>query len=175
MKRALYGLRQQWHARLKEEQELCSFQASEADPGLFVHHCKDGVVFLLVYVDDILIVSKVTGPRLPSGMVSHLPHHGEEDPSLCSLGVPGCMPRLSLAFRLIILRRGVGPPWNADPEPLKDPLLVPCPCLTPDHRRMQRSFIIILQSPGSEMRVAELVSVRWRDLGEARVLFGHDD
>ena len=60
LNRALYGLRQaprQWHARLKAELELCSFTASEGDPGLFVHTGKHAVVYLLVYVDDILIVS----------------------------------------------------------------------------------------------------------------------
>ena len=64
LQRALYGLRQaprQWHARLQQELELCSFQASEGDPGLFVHHDKDSTVFVLVYVDDILVVSKDLG------------------------------------------------------------------------------------------------------------------
>ena len=61
LRRALYGLRQaprQWHARLKPELELCGFTESEADPGLFVHHSKESTVYLLVYVDDILIVAK---------------------------------------------------------------------------------------------------------------------
>jgi hypothetical protein len=59
--RALYGLRQaprMWHARLKQELELFGFQESEADPGLFISHRKDDNIYLLVYVDDILIAAK---------------------------------------------------------------------------------------------------------------------
>ena len=61
LRRALYGLRQaprQWHARLKEELEVCGFCESAADPGLFIHQGKTGTVYLLVYVDDILIAAK---------------------------------------------------------------------------------------------------------------------
>jgi transposase InsO family protein len=59
--RALYGLRQaprMWHARLKKELELFGFCESEADPSLFISMRKDDTVYLLVYVDDILIAAK---------------------------------------------------------------------------------------------------------------------
>jgi hypothetical protein len=58
--KALYGLRQApraWHTRLKAELEAIGFTATEADASLFVRHHKDHAVYLLVYVDDILIVS----------------------------------------------------------------------------------------------------------------------
>ena len=61
LKRALYGLRQaprQWHAALKEKLESCGFEASQGDPGLFVYNSKSNAIYLHVYVDDILIVSK---------------------------------------------------------------------------------------------------------------------
>ena len=59
--KSLYGLRQApraWHARLKTELESMGFTASEADPGLYTANFKDGKVFILVYVDDILVVGK---------------------------------------------------------------------------------------------------------------------
>jgi hypothetical protein len=57
--KALYGLRQaprMWHIRLTKELESLGFTASSADPGLFVHGEKQ--VWLLVYVDDIIIVAR---------------------------------------------------------------------------------------------------------------------
>lgn len=59
--KSLYGLRQApraWHLRLKEELEKLGFTASAADPGLYISNDKAGTSFLLVYVDDILILSK---------------------------------------------------------------------------------------------------------------------
>ena len=58
--KSLYGLKQApraWHAKLKEELEAMDFRPSAADPALFV---KDGQppIYLLTYVDDILIVTK---------------------------------------------------------------------------------------------------------------------
>jgi hypothetical protein len=58
LNRALYGLKQApraWHKTLKEELETFGFEASEADPGLFVSKRKYGNVYILTYVDDILI------------------------------------------------------------------------------------------------------------------------
>jgi hypothetical protein len=58
--KALYGLRQAsraWHACLKAELAKHSFVPSQADAGLFIHHGKDPV-YVLVYVDDLLIASK---------------------------------------------------------------------------------------------------------------------
>ena len=36
------------------------FTASEADPGLCIGHFKDGTVYILVYVDDLLMVANST-------------------------------------------------------------------------------------------------------------------
>ncbi len=61
LRRALYGLRQApraWHTRLKKELEDIGFAASEADPGLYTKKTKTDQVYLLVYVDDILIAAK---------------------------------------------------------------------------------------------------------------------
>ena len=63
LKRALYGLRQApraWHMRLKKELEEMGFQASEADPGLYVLHHEHYTVYLFVYVDDCLMASAGT-------------------------------------------------------------------------------------------------------------------
>ena len=58
LRKALYGLRQApraWHTRLKKELEEIGFVASEADPGLFALHNKSGSIYLVVWVDDILL------------------------------------------------------------------------------------------------------------------------
>jgi hypothetical protein len=58
--KALYGLRQAsraWHTCLKEELTKHSLVPSQADAGLFIRHGKDPV-YVLVYVDDLLIASK---------------------------------------------------------------------------------------------------------------------
>ena len=58
LSKSLYGLRQApraWHKRLKQELEKMSFTASAADPGLFTAELKHGTVYVLVYVDDILV------------------------------------------------------------------------------------------------------------------------
>ncbi len=60
--KALYGLKQApraWHTKLRTELELLGFKASEADAGLFVRYGKQRSdnVYLLVYVDDCLMVS----------------------------------------------------------------------------------------------------------------------
>lgn len=56
--KALYGLKQApraWHTTLKQELESQGFCASNADPGLYVAKDRVGIVYLLVYVDDILV------------------------------------------------------------------------------------------------------------------------
>ena len=60
LRRALYGLKQAsraWHLKLKEFLAKAGFQASDADPCLFLKHIKTGLVFILVYVDDMLIAA----------------------------------------------------------------------------------------------------------------------
>lgn len=59
--KSLYGLRQApraWHAKLKSELEVLGFRASEHDPGLFIQEKNGRCMYLLVYVDDMLIISK---------------------------------------------------------------------------------------------------------------------
>jgi Reverse transcriptase (RNA-dependent DNA polymerase) len=60
--KSLYGLRQApraWHAKLKSKLEELGFVASLADASLFVKTQDDNNdVYLMVYVDDILITSK---------------------------------------------------------------------------------------------------------------------
>jgi hypothetical protein len=61
LRKALYGLRQApraWHAKLKSTLEKMGFEASVADASLFVRNQGGHVVYLLVYVDDILIASQ---------------------------------------------------------------------------------------------------------------------
>ena len=63
LRKALYGLKQaprQWHKKLKLELGRMGFTASAADPGLFIHKGEMGLVFLLVYVDDILVIAPNT-------------------------------------------------------------------------------------------------------------------
>lgn len=61
LRKALYGLRQAprtWYTKLKSELEKIGFKASEADAGLFILKQDSYKVYLLVYVDDMLIASK---------------------------------------------------------------------------------------------------------------------
>jgi Reverse transcriptase (RNA-dependent DNA polymerase) len=64
LRKALYGLRQApraWHTKLKAELEVLGFKASVSDAGLFVLNKGDYKVYLLVYVDDMLIASRDLG------------------------------------------------------------------------------------------------------------------
>ena len=58
--KSLYGLRQApraWHARLKQVLENMGFTASTADPGLFECPSGDGRIWLLLWVDDLLLTA----------------------------------------------------------------------------------------------------------------------
>ncbi|GAQ93583.1 putative retrotransposon protein [Klebsormidium nitens] len=73
LKRSLYGLRQApraWYLRLKEELGLLEFGASVADAALFVGEVDGEEVFLLVWVDDILIATR--GKDRVAKMKAHL-------------------------------------------------------------------------------------------------------
>jgi histone deacetylase 1/2 len=60
LEKAIYGLKQApraWHARLSSVLGKLGFIASAADTSLFIRQRVDGTVYLLVYVDDIIVVS----------------------------------------------------------------------------------------------------------------------
>ena len=61
LRRSLYGLRQApraWYVRLRTALEEMGFKPSKADPGMFVKEEKGEPVYVLVYVDDLLIACK---------------------------------------------------------------------------------------------------------------------
>ncbi len=61
LRKSLYGLKQASRAgntRLKQELESMGFTASGADAGLFTAQYKGSNIYILVYVDDILVAAK---------------------------------------------------------------------------------------------------------------------
>ncbi|MCI26057.1 retrovirus-related Pol polyprotein from transposon TNT 1-94, partial [Trifolium medium] len=61
--KALYGLKQaprQWFERLQSSLLLLGFKPSKCDPSLFVFNSNNDTIYLLVYVDDIIITSNNT-------------------------------------------------------------------------------------------------------------------
>lgn len=59
--KSLYGLKQApraWYTRLYKELETYGFKASTADPSLFISNNKTDTIYLLIYVDDILIAAR---------------------------------------------------------------------------------------------------------------------
>ena len=62
LRKSLYGLKQApraWHIKLREELESMGFHPSAADPALFIKP-GDDPIYLLTYVDDILIITRRT-------------------------------------------------------------------------------------------------------------------
>jgi len=60
LNRTLYGLKQApraWHLKLKTELESLGFAESIADPGLFIKPSATSPVYILVYVDDLLLIT----------------------------------------------------------------------------------------------------------------------
>ena len=58
--KALYGLKQApraWYARLSMQLKRLGFIASKADTSLFIYNKANTVIFLLIYVDDIVVAS----------------------------------------------------------------------------------------------------------------------
>jgi hypothetical protein len=56
--KALYGLKQApraWFTRLSQTLLEIGFSSSQVDPSLFLYHSNGSHVFLLVYVDDIIV------------------------------------------------------------------------------------------------------------------------
>ncbi len=61
LRKSLYGLKQApraWNTRLKQELEGMGFIASGADAGLFTAQYKGNSIYILMYVDDILVAAK---------------------------------------------------------------------------------------------------------------------
>ena len=58
--KALYGLKQApraWYSRLSQKLQAIGFQASKADTSLFFYKKGSITIFLLIYVDDIIVAS----------------------------------------------------------------------------------------------------------------------
>jgi hypothetical protein len=58
--KTLYGLKQApraWYSQLSNKLKALGFKASKADTSLFIYNKKDVMIFLLVYVDDIIVTS----------------------------------------------------------------------------------------------------------------------
>ena len=58
--KALYSLKQApraWYSRLSQKLQDIGFQASKADTSLFFYKKGDITIFLLIYVDDIIVTS----------------------------------------------------------------------------------------------------------------------
>lgn len=63
LNKALYGLKQAsraWHRTLKTKIESMGFTESTADPGLFIKPSSSSPAYLLIYVDDILVITANT-------------------------------------------------------------------------------------------------------------------
>ncbi len=59
--KSLYGLRQApraWHIKLKQQLTTLGFTSSQGDPAFFVHRAEDSVIYMIVYVDDILVAAR---------------------------------------------------------------------------------------------------------------------
>ena len=58
--KAIYGLKQApraWYSRLSSKLQALGFSSSKADTSLFIYHKNGIVIFLLIYVDDIIVAS----------------------------------------------------------------------------------------------------------------------
>jgi Reverse transcriptase (RNA-dependent DNA polymerase) len=60
LQKAIYGLRQSpraWYHKLRETLLAVGFETLSSDPSLFIFKHSNNIVFLLVYVDDIVLIS----------------------------------------------------------------------------------------------------------------------
>jgi hypothetical protein len=60
--KALYGLKQApwvWYSRLSAKLVQLGFHASKADTSLFMYRCAKVQMYLLIYVDDIIVASSI--------------------------------------------------------------------------------------------------------------------
>lgn len=63
LEKSIYGLKQsgrRWYERLDLYLIKCGFMRASADTNLYIMTRKEGVIYLLVYVHDLLLVSKST-------------------------------------------------------------------------------------------------------------------
>ena len=68
LQRALFGLKQTpraWFQRFSQFFLCIGFTTSRADSSLFVYHCPHGVIYLLLYVDD-MVITRSNSSRLSS-------------------------------------------------------------------------------------------------------------
>lgn len=59
LKKSLYGLKQgarMWNRKITGILKICGFVASSADPCLFIKNCDGKLIFILIYVDDVIII-----------------------------------------------------------------------------------------------------------------------
>lgn len=60
LRRSLYGLKQasrQWNEEFTRHLQIFGFNQSQADQCLFIYCVDKGTLFLIVYVDDLLLIS----------------------------------------------------------------------------------------------------------------------
>lgn len=73
LRKSLYGLKQApraWFSRLSTRIIELGFHGSKSDTSLFIHGHGDSTIFILIYVDDILVTS--TSPSLIDSLISTL-------------------------------------------------------------------------------------------------------
>ncbi|KAJ9552405.1 hypothetical protein OSB04_016450 [Centaurea solstitialis] len=73
LKKALYGLKQApraWFQRFSSFLTRLGFSCSRADPSLFIFHRGNHILYLLVYVDDIILTGNE--PTLIKGLISRI-------------------------------------------------------------------------------------------------------
>ena len=61
--KAIYGLKQAlraWFDKLKSTLLAHKFQSSKSDPSLFVYSDNATVIYMLVYIDDIIVTGNIT-------------------------------------------------------------------------------------------------------------------
>lgn len=61
LNKAIYGLKQaarEWYTRIKSVLQASQFTPTKSDPGIFVKKEGDTLMYLVLYVDDILIITK---------------------------------------------------------------------------------------------------------------------
>jgi hypothetical protein len=71
--KSLYGLKQApraWFERFTSQLENLGFTASSADPSLFIYKSHNEILYLLLYVDDIVLTG--TSPSLITNLITKL-------------------------------------------------------------------------------------------------------